>query len=518
MTGLTTDELAALMRESGRVLSQKRPSAAAGDALPQHVLDTAFEQGQRDARERAEWESPGEDSAVKTTPTTTTAPTGNDDTATAPVYPSVRTAREMSALPDPDGGGQVAGPVFRKGERVLVLGHPGHGKTALGYQAVRAATIGGDFLAWHVEGGETALIIDLEQGALSIKRALREAGLERSERVHVWAVPDGLRLDSSFADLDELRRILDELRPGIVLLDPLYKAHAVGDPNAERPIVGLMRILDGLRAAYGFCLVMPVHPRKPPTEQAGTPKLTIHDVSGSGAITRGAEVVLGLERLYDGAARLRLLKDRDGKCELPVGELWPLRFDRETGFRLDPDAESRKGPRKGTPAEIAAYVRDSGGTATPGAIRNEFGIGEATLRERRAPLAELGIDYTRGDNGGQAAYYVHEHKQTTIDPAADPAVTPRPHPAFSSHPTNRGVDSAPANGLRDTPRNAQNTAPRGIENAIYRDSSDPAPRAPLKGSATTNVGSATPTEGKPPDFNAERAAEFDRLYPRRGTP
>jgi len=66
-------------------------------------------------------------------------------------------------------------------------------------------------------------------------------------------------------------------------------------------------------------------------------RLTLHDVSGSGAVVRGAEVVIGIERLSHGYARLRILKDRDS--DLPVGEAWPLIFTRGEGFKLNPKDE-----------------------------------------------------------------------------------------------------------------------------------------------------------------------------------
>ena len=54
-------------------------------------------------------------------------------------------------------------------------------------------------------------------------------------------------------------------------------------------------------------------------------------------ITRGAEVVVAIERLSHGHARLRYLKDRDG--DLPVGEHVPLLFDRGDGFTIEDAAE-----------------------------------------------------------------------------------------------------------------------------------------------------------------------------------
>lgn len=83
---------------------------------------------------------------------------------------------------------------------------------------------------------------------------------------------------------------------------------------------------------------MLVHRRKMQPGTRGA--FTIDDLFGSSAYLRGAEVVLGVRRPRAGYAHLHFFKDRDG--DLPVGERWGLLFDREDGFRRDPDDESQR--------------------------------------------------------------------------------------------------------------------------------------------------------------------------------
>lgn len=244
------------------------------------------------------------------------------------------TARSLCDEPDIDTG-QLLGPLVLTGGRTIVVGDTGQGKTTLALQMVRAILDQQDFLGYHGAGAGRALIVDLEQGRRTVKRALRDANLAGREDVDLVLVPDGLALDSDPEHLDELKRILFANGPyGIVILDPYYKAHRADEPNAERPIVDLMRILDALRATHGFALILPAHPRKPPPGINGARKLTIHDVAGSGAVTRGAEVVLGIERVSHGFSRLRYLKDREG--DLPVDEAWNLIYSKTHGFIRDP--------------------------------------------------------------------------------------------------------------------------------------------------------------------------------------
>jgi hypothetical protein len=124
---------------------------------------------------------------------------------------------------------------------------------------------------------------------------------------------------------------------------------------------------------------MPAHPRKDASSN-GARKLTLHDVSGSGAATRGAEVVIALERLSHGYARLRILKDRDG--DLTVGDEWPLIFNRGEGFRLDPKEEVAA-------EELERRIlEDAGDWRTVKEWAAHLGIREKRARELLAQLAE----------------------------------------------------------------------------------------------------------------------------------
>lgn len=240
---------------------------------------------------------------------------------------TVCTAREICATADDVAAAALAGPLLPRGGRLVVVADTGHGKTTFVLQLGGAVLTGADVLGYRGAGVGPIVIVDLEQGTRSIKRSLREAGLDKRDDVIYVRAPDGLALDSDAAHRVELENVVAEHCPAAVIVDPYYKAHR-GDPDKERPVVDLMRYLDGLRAKYGFALILPAHPRK--VSGNGQRKLTLHDLSGSGAVVRGAEVVIAIERLDQGHARLRILKDRDG--DLPVGAEWPLTFERGHGF------------------------------------------------------------------------------------------------------------------------------------------------------------------------------------------
>lgn len=305
------------------------------------------------------------------------------------------TAAELCDEPDINTG-QLLGPLILSGGRTIVVGDTGEGKTSLVMQMIRAVLDGNDFLDWNGPGSGRALIIDLEQGRRSVKRSLRENGLERRDDVDLALVPDGLALDRDTEHFTELDRVIGEGGYTIVALDPYYKAHRADEPNAERPIVDLMRMLDRLRADYGFSLLLPAHPRKQAPGSATIRHLTIHDIAGSGAIVRGAEVVIGIERIAVGVARLRFLKDREG--DLPIGEAWSLIYSKSEGFRRDPkDLE----PPKDYPA-IVLEVLSTDRWMTAKEVKVAAKIGEtAAEKALKTLLGKELVEYQQGPEGRQ---------------------------------------------------------------------------------------------------------------------
>jgi hypothetical protein len=327
------------------------------------------------------------------------AEAGGNETA-EPFALTVETSRALGALPEPSETDMLVGPLVVRGARTIIVGDTGHGKTTFSFLLAAAVLSGSDMLGYHGCGAGPVLIIDLEQGLRSIKRVLRETGLDDRDDVLVVRAPDGLSLDSDEPQRTELAAVIAHRRPALVILDPYYKAHR-GDANDERPIVDLMRYLDALRTEHNFALILPAHPRKDPLSKTAR-KLTLHDVAGSGAVVRGAEIVLALERLSHGYARLRFLKDRDG--DLPVGEAWGLLFDRESGYRRDPSDTAQ--PRD-LLAEIAAYVEEH-----PGSTTNEIATGVSAGRARVSEVLKASDLFTFEPGPNKSRLWVARAGQT----------------------------------------------------------------------------------------------------------
>jgi hypothetical protein len=282
----------------------------------------------------------------------------------------ILTARETCALPDPPESDKLLGDFVIRGNRIIVGGHTGEGKTTMALQIIRAIVAGETFLEWDGPGDLRALVVDAEQGLRTVKRRLREAGLDQSEAVDYLRIPDGLSLDRDTEQALALARVLEAGDYAAVVLDPLYKLHA-GDSNVERAAVDLMRLFDAWRERYRFALVLPVHLRKPiPGE-----RFSIHDIFGASAYVRGAEVVVGIRRVSHGYAELHFFKDRDG--ELEVGAKWGLLFDREQGYRRDPKDEE---PPRDLAADIAAWL-DEHPRSTTNAVVVGVGAGKGRVSD-----------------------------------------------------------------------------------------------------------------------------------------
>ena len=305
----------------------------------------------------------------------------------------VLTAREVCALPEPPGDDQVLGPLFVRGQRTVIGAHTGHGKTSLILQAIAAITERRACLDWHGTGGR-ALVIDAEQGLRTIKRRLREAGLDQSELVDYVRAPDGLELDSNPEHIAAVERILAN-EYAVLFADPLYKLHR-GASNDEREVVDFMRQLDAWRERHYFALALAGHCRKPPIGA----KFTMHEFFGSSAYLRGAEIVIGLQRLSDGYAKLHFFKDRDG--DLPaIGTHWGLLFNRDEGFRRDASSTEPKRTTK----ELMHEALAAGAHLTADELASVADCKPDTVRKNAAEMAH--IDSYPGPHG-KLTYFLQE--------------------------------------------------------------------------------------------------------------
>ena len=248
----------------------------------------------------------------------------------------------------------LLGPLLAEGQRMMVVAQTGHGKTTFILHLVRDAIRGNRFIGeWEglEGGGGKALFIDLEQDEVTAELRLREAGLGDAEDIEYLHLQDGLNLRRDGEQRRAFEALIREGDYNVVVIDPLFKAFIGEDSNDESAAVACMAELDRLRMTYRFALIMGMHARKP------TPKVrfSMSDAFGSTAWLRGAESIIGVERLGQGASRIINFKDRVGFGDsvdppFPVDARLQLSYSRDWGFAF----RMKDGDR---PASLDAILR-----------------------------------------------------------------------------------------------------------------------------------------------------------------
>ena len=112
-----------------------------------------------------------------------------------PFVLSVSTAREVCELPDPPQTAEVIGPLVARGERTVLGGYTGEGKTTLTTQ-IAAAVKKGRRVPRLPSAARPRAHYRRRAGHADDQARLREAGLDNTERVDFIRVPDGLDLDN----------------------------------------------------------------------------------------------------------------------------------------------------------------------------------------------------------------------------------------------------------------------------------------------------------------------------------
>ena len=259
----------------------------------------------------------------------------------------VRSLADMLAV-ESENAEPLLGPFVRRGLPTIIGAYGGHGKTSMGLKMVEAIVTGGEFLGYKGEGNCRALIIDLEQGISIAQQAVMKAFYpddydpmesipdlidttelgEHSERIRYADWQEGVTLSEAGPDLEVLEEEIAALRPDVVMIDPVYKLFMGSDTNENVVIGAFIREIDKLRVKYGFALIMPMHPRKPPNT-GGT--FTMHDLYGSAIWSWWAVVVILLKRSVENSTELRFEKDRTST--LPTFSKWTLTYTPRDGFR-----------------------------------------------------------------------------------------------------------------------------------------------------------------------------------------
>ena len=226
---------------------------------------------------------------------------------------------EWALRPEPEVG-WVMGPFVVRGERTIIAGPTGHGKSLFSLALARAIASGRGMLRYTQVTQGPVLVVDAEMGERSVRKRIDELGLQEESDIHYWCLPDGILFDRD-EELALLEEAVTRIKPVAVIADPLFKMHS-GDPSDNQHAVEVMRGLDRLRVEHDFALVIVAHMRKAmQTAKGQKPDLALDDIMGAGSWLFGAEIIMAVQRAGGRSTWLHTWKHRDGAFTAD-GEPW----------------------------------------------------------------------------------------------------------------------------------------------------------------------------------------------------
>lgn len=152
--------------------------------------------------------------------------------------------------------------LLEHGDRVILTGEEGAGKSHLGRQVAMQAVCGIHPFTGASMTPARVLLVDLENPAGILRRQLNPLRVQAGaaldpERFRIVSRTEGIDLTST-ADRDFLAAAVDDARPDLLITGPIYKM-ADGDPNEEKSAKPVALFLDYLRAATGTAIWLEAH-------------------------------------------------------------------------------------------------------------------------------------------------------------------------------------------------------------------------------------------------------------------
>ena len=301
---------------------------------------------------------------------------------------AAQSAEEFLAeeIPEPDAyvGDGGDGAILSPGEKLMVAGPPGVGKTNICYNMAASLAAGNPVLGLTCRRPCRVLYALLEGNRKLQQKRLRKVLLNAEPETlgrFYFSRIDGLDLsqEEHVLALEELCR---SLKIDVLFIDPFREAHPWGEDKSE-DAARIMRVLNGLLAVLpGLAIVLIHHVRKPDPRRLTRAEQTLDQIRGSGHLVASCQSVLLVNEDPNEPDKLLAdwVKHRDAEQRLAPMFLY---FDRAT---LSYEVAERPGTVKVTPEAVAVALTDLGGHALGQGdllerIKEATGAGERTAQE-----------------------------------------------------------------------------------------------------------------------------------------
>lgn len=223
--------------------------------------------------------------------------------------------------------------LLERGDRVVITGHEGHGKTVVMRQIVACLAAGIHPWTGRPFGeGLRVLQLDVEnsrpqtrRGYEMVQRIIRRLPQGWARNVTIKVRNEGI--DLLGRDAGYLHQIASKCSPDVIVAGPVYKMMPAGDSNEGRDTGALQAVLDDVRVRHNAALILEHHP--PLGNAIG--RRTVRPV-GSSLWLRWPEIGIGLAEHEE-----QLTQERPDRSEshpdhpewLDVARWRPPREDRD---------------------------------------------------------------------------------------------------------------------------------------------------------------------------------------------
>lgn len=155
--------------------------------------------------------------------------------------------------------------ILAAGERLLLTGGEGHGKSTLLRQIAFCTAVGVHPFGGYSTHSAPVLVIDVEntrsqvqQGYRPMRAAARSRGLvDPDDYLRIECRTEGLDLGNR-ADATWFAETVAANKPALVITGPLYKLHT-GDPNDEKPARTIASAIDRVRSRFNVAVIVETH-------------------------------------------------------------------------------------------------------------------------------------------------------------------------------------------------------------------------------------------------------------------